>query len=201
MNTSRMIRTFAWIGSVLIVGAMATGCSFSTSQAPQDYLSDIDYVGQKSVKYIVRPDPMTKATSSGDSETKKLVDVKVEICDVSGDNKETNCGTSTLLNSVQRSSVDTGSEQTEESEGGLLLSAMMQDGGAVRMLDSVFWYDEKTLFVAYRETGASGGTAGSDTLTEPLVKRCRLQSDNSLLCNESEAVNNALFQQKTEKER
>jgi len=193
MNSSTG-RLIGWIAVFSLIAAGWSGCA-TTSQPPQNYLSDIDYVGQKSVKYLVRPNPVVKAGAEGGGKKVALTDIKVQICDVSDRNDATNCTMSPILGAVTRGSLREG--ENREQEGLTLSAGLFKDETTVRALDSLYWYDDRTLFVAYRVSGSGAETGGADVLTEPKVKRCRLQSDNSLQCEENATINRALYKQKT----
>lgn len=190
MNSSMMRSTVLMI-ALSLLGWCFAGCA-TPDQPPRNYLSDMDYVGAKSVKYLVYPDPVTKPSTDG-GETIALTRIKVQICDVDDQHEETNCTMSRVLDSVTRGSLQ---QESQGSEDGIAISVgMFKDATTIRSLDSVYWYDDKTMFVSYRVSGEAADLGGKDILAEPKVKRCRLQSDNSLKCEDSSTVNSALFQQ------
>lgn len=190
MNSSRM-RSTGWIIVLSLIGLGFAGCA-TPSQPARNYLSDMDYVGSKSVKYLVYPSPVTKASTDGGKKI-ALTRIKVQVCDVDDQNEETDCKMSSVLDSVTRGSLQ---QERQDSDDELVMSVgIFKDETTVRSLDSVYWYDDKTMFVAYRVSGGAADLGGTEILAEPKVKRCRLQSDNSLKCEDSSTLNSALFQQ------
>lgn len=189
----RNLGLVVWMIAFSLGGA---GCAI-TSEAPENYLSDIDFVGDKSVKYLVRPNPISTSgskLSSSDGKDLALVDVKAQICDVDGQNEETNCTISPILKAVNPKFAR---QAGDDDEANIVLSMLGGDSAPTqRALDSLYWYDEKTLFVAFRVAGGEADVEG-EIRSEPRVKRCRLQSDNSLECERDETVSKALFKQET----
>jgi hypothetical protein len=161
---------------------------------PTRRVVNIDYVGQQSVKYLVNRYTATakeqqnvkETLEEGEAETvqKTLYNLSVEICDIDANRNEAKCDSTNVLQAINLASPAT----TEEEDEVVPVSNE-------RRVTNLYWYDAKTLYVAYLNVGQNVRKGSGPT---PRIKECTVQADNSLACSSADDVNSKLFIQTTE---
>jgi hypothetical protein len=189
-------RSWAILSVVTASAVFLSGCALlmSGEAPPKRRVTNIDYVGQQSVKYLVNKYTATtkeqKSTKevleSGEAETVQttLYNLSVEICDIDANRDEANCDSTNVLQAINLTPPATSSEEEE-----------YVPVPNERYVTSLYWYNPQTLYVAYLDVGKNVREGSGPT---PRVKECTVQANNSLSCSSADDVNSKLFIQTTE---
>lgn len=176
MSEQHTRNVFVAIAAGLVVAFFATGCA----TPPVHTMVDSDFVGDRTVKYMLLDPGQTRAQAVADAATEEDMPAtfhfSVRICDIGEDRQEANCNDSVVLREV---GLNPDPESTSRVE-------------ATREVTNLFWYDADTLYVSYMQRRKADSMFDQEYIWEPRVQMCSIGQQNTLNCYGQQALNQML---------
>ena len=172
-HTSRLPLLLLPLAGLVLL--LAPACATPTTQT----LVEADFVGDKTVKYMLLEPGRTRAEAVVDATaetTVKQFHFSIRVCDIGSHGEETNCKDSIVLERV-------GLNPDPQS------TALVD---ADRQVTNLFWYDPQTLYVSYMERRRATEFFDRDYIWEPWVQMCRVLDNNGLYCDYQDGINHLL---------
>lgn len=167
--------TGALAGLALVIIAFS-GCA----TPPVHTMVDADFVGDRTVKYMLLDPGRSRAVSAIDAATEEDLPSEfhfsVRICELGDNRQEINCEDSVVLRRVGLNP-DPDDHSTVN---------------AKREVTNLFWYDTEILYVSYLERRTRSTMGDQEYLWEPRVQMCAIGAGNELHCQPQQALNELL---------